>query len=550
MRLHRQIAEALEARVATYAPERQAAHAGELAYQYHRSAAIPGAERGVDFALQAADVAEASSAWEEQVGFLTMALDLLPDDDPRRGRIQGRLAVAQGWALAQDEAERNAVEAVRIIAAHEGGDAAADYLAEAQFALAGSGRAELAWRLARLGLQYISPERRDLTWARLTVTDLHREDAEDPDNPGIPLPSALNDLVWDTLTSSDDPRAHTTLHGNALLPKYTNRQEALAYVASEREWALAHPFGEPSADPRNSSEFIVGDALTGGFILGDLRAGLAAWQALADFDTRRGAVAIAIGGRAQVARLHYALGEIAAGDAALELTREQATRFDVPGQFTLQLVAAEDELRATTGDWTGAEDIVARLSGQQVIENRWAAAAIFAGLSRALAMIGQSDSAIALVAQTLMPLERAPGTSVNYPRIACNDAETMWITERADHIEPVERALRDKVVGPDFRYPNVDGRLELARLCALTGRFDEASEWFAKARAVLEEQGARPLRAICDYDEALMYIRRNADGDRERAGPLLDAALTQFREIGMTGWVTRGEELRSKIAAP
>jgi DNA-binding NarL/FixJ family response regulator len=65
---------------------------------------------------------------------------------------------------------------------------------------------------------------------------------------------------------------------------------------------------------------------------------------------------------------------------------------------------------------------------------------------------------------------------------------------------------------------------------------------------VLEEQGARPLRAIVDYDEALMYVRRGRRGDRNRAAPLVEAALAQFRQIGMTGWIKRGEELQRQIA--
>src|SRR5262249_36640525 len=81
------------------------------------------------------------------------------------------------------------------------------------------------------------------------------------------------------------------------------------------------------------------------------------------------------------------------------------------------------------------------------------------------------------------------------------------------------------------------------RLCALQQRHDEAIEWFAKARTVLDEQGARPLRAIVDYDEALMYARRAAPGDHDRARPLIDAALRQFRPLGMPGWIRRAEAL-------
>lgn len=62
---------------------------------------------------------------------------------------------------------------------------------------------------------------------------------------------------------------------------------------------------------------------------------------------------------------------------------------------------------------------------------------------------------------------------------------------------------------------------------------------------MLDEEGARPLRAIVDYDEALMYVRHATPGDRERAAPLLAAALQQLRALGMTGWIRRAESLPS-----
>ena len=151
--------------------------------------------------------------------------------------------------------------------------------------------------------------------------------------------------------------------------------------------------------------------------------------------------------------------------------------------------------------------------------------------------------------RVLPAIERAPGWALNYTRIACDAAETLWLAERTDHIDVIERNLREKVIAPDFRFVMMDGRLALDRLCALQGRYDEAAEWFTKARAVLDEQGARPLRAIVDYDEALMYARRGAPGDAERARPLLDAALRQFRTLGMPGWIRRAEALLKSSAA-
>jgi hypothetical protein len=64
---------------------------------------------------------------------------------------------------------------------------------------------------------------------------------------------------------------------------------------------------------------------------------------------------------------------------------------------------------------------------------------------------------------------------------------------------------------------------------------------------VLDEQGARPLRAIVDFDEAWMEVRRGGAGDRERALALLDAARGPFESIGMPGWLCRAEELRRQL---
>jgi len=128
---------------------------------------------------------------------------------------------------------------------------------------------------------------------------------------------------------------------------------------------------------------------------------------------------------------------------------------------------------------------------------------------------------------------------------ACDAAEVLWLLERLDHIGVVERALKEKMVAPDFRHPMMDGCLALARLCALQGRHDEAELWFGEAGRVLEEQGARPLRAITDFDEARMFIRRGRSGDVDRAHPLLQSARRQFEDLGMTGWLHRADELNA-----
>jgi Adenylate and Guanylate cyclase catalytic domain len=70
----------------------------------------------------------------------------------------------------------------------------------------------------------------------------------------------------------------------------------------------------------------------------------------------------------------------------------------------------------------------------------------------------------------------------------------------------------------------------------------EIGIWFAQARGVLDEQGARPLRALADFDEARMELRRGPAG-AARAGALLAAARTQFEALGIHGWLRRADAL-------
>jgi len=151
------------------------------------------------------------------------------------------------------------------------------------------------------------------------------------------------------------------------------------------------------------------------------------------------------------------------------------------------------------------------------------------------------------VRAVLPAIRQAPGWSQNYTQLVDLACEACWRVDRADFVEVLELNLRSKILEPDFRRASTDARLSMARLAALSERFDEATEWFAASRRVLDEQGARPLRAIVDFEEALMYVRRDESAHRERAGALIDAALRQFEVLGMIGWQRRAEKLMSSI---
>ncbi len=516
VRLHRQIAETMEqvySDPSTGSGRSQLIqHAAELAYQYHRSFTLPGAERGVGHAIAAADRAEAAFAHDETVTFLRMALELLPEEDARRPRLLGRQALALAWALEFDEALAAARQAGDLIAEVEGADAAADYLAEAVRTMRMAGSLPGARALAGPGLRYAG-ERRDATWAWLQAYDLGRRRIDDPDQTGMFVAGPEDHELWRVLEElPPDQRAGLTGRPPS------SRGDVLARFADD-------PF-----------------QLT--FHAGEYRRGLPLWQEQAKRTEQQGRIAGALDAWANLARCHTALGAFAAAREAYRQGRALAARLPQGSAVPLLLAAPRSEWRLASDE--GWQELLADTRAfleRPPAEVPTALGSFRAAAALANARLGPTEEALHWLGTLIAGLERASGWSGNYVAIACDAAATLWQLERTDHIEVIERNLREKVVAPDFRHPMRDGRLALAQLCALQERFDEAVEWFQKARDVLDEQGARPLRAIVDFDEALMYVRRAAPGDTERAAPLLDAAVRQFREIGMTGWVRRAETL-------
>lgn len=523
VRLHRQIAEAMERVYGDHAKD----HAAELAYQYHRSAAISGAERGVPHALAAADQAEAAAAWDEHVGFLRMALELLPEGDARRPRVLDRLGVALMWALQPEEGVRAATDAATLIAATEGADAAADYLEGASSAAHEAGHLLVGWTLGREGMRYIG-NRRDGVWASLFLGDYLARSATDPDALGVLLPV-------------DEPDFETWI------------RVLRGLTPDERPFTAGRPFPMLESREQISTEMhtragTLGQATAAFLVAGDARRALTIYRDLLASAVREGRIAQQVAIHAFIARCLNVLGELAEARSSYDQGVALTARLPGPSVHAQQLIAALAEMRIASGeelDTTVA--LVEALLQQDAPELRWVRAVVFAAGAVAFAQAGREAEALATLARALPAIQRTPVGDGNLPWVICDCAWALWIIERTDHIDVIERNLRDKVVGPDLRYPMRDGRTALARLCALQGRHDEASRWFSEARKVLEEDGARPMRAIVDYDEALMYARRAADGDGERALPLLDAAMQQFNDIGMTGWIRRADELLERL---
>jgi tetratricopeptide (TPR) repeat protein len=267
--------------------------------------------------------------------------------------------------------------------------------------------------------------------------------------------------------------------------------------------------------------------------------------------TAEAAAALARGELARAARC-WSMGsicQVALGDideARHSVGEAQALAARV-GQPIFPVLQAQMNLsRAVDEGWAELAPIFQGLIASNNPALSWALNLIYGGVAMMEARLGQAEAALRLLSLLVPRLERSPVWAVGLSVAAYDAAETLWVLERLDQAEAIERCL-EKIVAADFRWPMVDGRLALARLCVLQGRHREAMSWFAEARRVLDEQGARPLLAIADYDEALTYARRAGLGDTERARPLLDSARQQFEAMRMTGWIRRAEELGRRL---
>ncbi len=510
VRLHRQIAEAMERAWG----ERVHEHAAEVAYQFWRGAAVTDAGRGVDYAIAAADNAEAAYDYDEVAAFLRIALELLLPHDSRRPRMLARRAAALTWTMNAEEALKTAHEAGEMIAVAEGEDAAADYFESAARAMRWAGLMRASWEVAKEGLRSIG-ERRDIVWASLKEIDLAREEAEDPENPGIPI-------------DSDEQREL-----RSALKRFPREQLATRRIAQ----------------PYDSRDEIIHDAKHQPqallLLAGDYRSCRPIWQKEAATAEHSGRLAWAMNAWTAVARCCNAMGDFPAAQAALDRATVLTARAGRPSLQVINLVSVkQDFFIATDESW---EEIMAFADASGILkdpppESRWAFGAICAAAAQSLARLGQTEKALPWLARVCSALPAGAPWAFSYSLMACDAASVLWTLGRTDHLEVVEHALRHKVVVPDFRFPMRDSRLSMARLCALSGRYDEAKDWFAKARAVLDEQGALPLRAIADFDEAQMHLHRAGPGDLANAAALADMATDQFRKLGMSGWLRRARD--------
>jgi class 3 adenylate cyclase len=532
-RLHRSVADALRASLPR---DPTIAEHAEIAEHFHRSREVGGADAGVLHAVAAAEHARTIGSFAEATHHYEIAIDLCGAGDVRRPRLQAALALVHAWALRWDDAIALALEAVDGIVTTEGTDKAADFLALTAATISTAGSEAHSWRLVPRGFELVG-DRRDLTWAVFMAEEIFRRNAE-PESLGVELDvperRELNEVL--KRYAFDFPEELAELRSMAFLPllTFSSRTEVLEFVNQSRHT------GEVAL-----------------VFAGELRRTLETEEQVAVEQLEIGHIASAAVALVNVTRAHIGLGNLDEARASLARAWELGSFVPRGGYLYIQMANAQEELTAVLdegfeeyGAMMGvpldAPDPVAILNTMFAnASERQFLATIYAVASRVLARVGRADPAVELVASAAPAIRAAPPWAINLPRLLCLAAETLWLTQRTEYVELIEDAIREKLIAPDFRHPSVDSRLSMAQMCALQGRTDEAVGWFTRSREVLDAMGARPLRAIVDHDEAVMHARR---GNAEAAYPLIDAAVRQFREIGMPGWIRRATKLSASLS--
>ena len=134
----------------------------------------------------------------------------------------------------------------------------------------------------------------------------------------------------------------------------------------------------------------------------------------------------------------------------------------------------------------------------------------------------------------------------------CLLAETCAILDDAEPAASLyeivlPHAAQNAVAVPEIALDSAGRTLGI--LATLLRRFEDAELHFEQAARMNERMGARPWIAHTRVEHARMLLRRDADGDRDRAAELLSRARVTYGELDMRGDLARAEAL-ARIAGP
>ena len=512
VRLHRAIADRLEKRC-DHRPS--PSEALVLARHFHRSAALPGHERGVAYALVAADDAASRYAATEELAAIEIALDLVVDGDDAVAALSARAARAAVLAGLHRSAgldhARRAVDAT----ARQDGPAAAAQLAVELGRLSFDVETHSGWPYGRLA----APHAADLDEAgevavQLLAWEIEEAEFLDPDNPGIAVESPARErlrVLAERLPSHQRPSAY-------LPPTGAEAVDADGWPI----WKLA--FDGP----------------------GRYREAATWMRAAADHLLVTGPRSRAVIVLGVLARVLLVLGDLDAAAAVRREGKALLPGLDPDSNAVVQFQAAQQFYEYYFGqeDRGFIESVVVDRA-----DLRWLSGVLALTSALRTAKHGDTESALDAVGRHLAVITRGAVGAPNYVMGVAVAAATLFEADSDRYADVIERNLHAKVLAPDFHYPEYDGRWSAAQLCAVTGRPAEARVWFQRAYDRLTEQGAVLLLPHVAYDEALMEARLGADGDRVNGLRRLDEARAWAQRIGLPSLGARLDDLAARLRA-
>jgi DNA-binding CsgD family transcriptional regulator len=525
-RVHRRLAEALE-RLHESDPTPVAA---ELVRQYHASVTLAGAERGAVHALTAGQAARAACAPADAVMTLRLGMDLVAAEDAEaRGRLLSELALAEAETGLFSEAARTLDAAVSLLEqGEELGEERGEAIAELVYAVG-----EAFW-VAPAGSLAIDPlveravtalgQQRNLAWARLKLLD--RYVAPDTFGP-------IGVLGWTRF----DPEAVRIAREQGTEADYANTLNGwFPWFGAEVEQLITRVTQWHDPGARMQALIPTVGYLT---LLEPGRSAASTDRLCAELHALADDVGL-LPHRAVVRTFRATLlggrGEFEAAASQLREARDLFSGLP-PARSSEALVTLVEELtkQHVEADWPRVAGVMWNLARSPEHFAGWLSLGCAAFAAHANAHTGDVDRAREILGYILPALcsdDPLTSTASNAIGLAGDAVWELRAVDFAERLLPYARTLAD--VDPRAFYMT-SSELTVARLSAVTGRLDQAVEYFARARVTLERDDQRVLRAIVDYDEALTRIEHHKPGARR----FLDAAGARFQDLGMREWSRR-----------
>ena len=529
MQLHKEVGEALEA---AYSSDPES-HLSELAQHFVAAAPIGTAEKALDYARRAGDRAARQLAFEEAARHYEIALSLAGEQNARCDLLLalGDAQARAGNSSASKQAFREAAElAERAGLAQRLARAALGYGGRFAWARASTDPALvplLERALAAIG------EQDDLVRVRL----LARLAASGRDDPSRDRRVRLGEEALRIARRSGDPATlAAAIEGHWIAvegPDHQLRGDGIA--VTDELIALAEQIGD------TERVFAAHDhRLHGVWILGD-RAGLEgeveALGALSD-ELRQPAQRWQAGtGRTMLALME---GRFEQAEQLISETRTVGARAESWNAVVSERLALF-VLRRAQGRLAELEDTISRSIHEypSLLRFRCALAHLHGELGRERDARASLEDLLALDLANVhvdaewlfaMSLLADPCAQLGDARAAAKLYSTLLPYERLYAQAPVESVFGSVARG-------------LGVLATALGRFDDGERHFDVAIETERRMRARPWLAHVQHDFAAMLLARGEAGDAERAGTLLEDALTAYRDLGMDSWAARAQAL-------